>query len=115
MDDTSKKADQVCRYPDCNCPFDAPADPNWCARRLPKAPRDGIGQVPPRQSPPVPPPMADLTYRCAEHYRDGCPNCNSPRDDRGPGLLASRAFWIGGAVSAAIWLLIAWAAKELTR
>ncbi|MEC4750023.1 hypothetical protein [Methylomicrobium sp. Wu6] len=22
---------QVCNYPDCNCPFDAPADPNWCA------------------------------------------------------------------------------------
>lgn len=25
-----------CTYPDCNCPFDAPADPNWCARGLPK-------------------------------------------------------------------------------
>lgn len=25
----------VCRYPDCNCPFDAPADQNWCARGLP--------------------------------------------------------------------------------
>lgn len=24
-----------CVYPDCNCPFDAPADPNWCARGLP--------------------------------------------------------------------------------
>jgi hypothetical protein len=23
---------QRCSYPDCNCPFDAPADPNWCAR-----------------------------------------------------------------------------------
>lgn len=22
----------VCSYPDCNCPFDAPADPDWCAR-----------------------------------------------------------------------------------
>ena len=27
----------VCTYPDCNCPFDAPADPSWCARKLPKA------------------------------------------------------------------------------
>ena len=26
-----------CTYPMCNCPFDAPADPNWCARGLPKA------------------------------------------------------------------------------
>lgn len=26
-----------CTYPDCNCPFDAPADPNWCARGLPKS------------------------------------------------------------------------------
>ena len=26
-----------CTYPNCNCPFDAPADPNWCARGLPKA------------------------------------------------------------------------------
>ena len=25
-----------CTYPDCNCPFDAPADPRWCARGLPK-------------------------------------------------------------------------------
>lgn len=25
----------VCTYPKCNCPFDAPADPNWCARGLP--------------------------------------------------------------------------------
>lgn len=24
-----------CSYPDCNCPFDAPGDPNWCARGLP--------------------------------------------------------------------------------
>lgn len=22
----------TCYYPDCNCPFDAPADPDWCAR-----------------------------------------------------------------------------------
>lgn len=28
---------QVCAYPDCNCPFDAPADPDWCARGLPHA------------------------------------------------------------------------------
>lgn len=26
----------TCNYPDCNCPLDAPADPNWCARGLPK-------------------------------------------------------------------------------
>lgn len=25
----------VCIYPDCHCPFDAPADPNWCAKGLP--------------------------------------------------------------------------------
>lgn len=25
-----------CTYPKCTCPFDAPADPNWCARRLNK-------------------------------------------------------------------------------
>jgi hypothetical protein len=25
----------TCSYPHCNCPFDAPADPNWCARGLP--------------------------------------------------------------------------------
>lgn len=30
---TSEK--EVCNYPHCNCPFDAPADPNWCARGLP--------------------------------------------------------------------------------
>lgn len=28
---------EVCSYPDCNCPFDAPADPNWCARGFKKA------------------------------------------------------------------------------
>ena len=32
----------VCVYPDCNCPFDAPADPNWCARGLPKAARPQV-------------------------------------------------------------------------
>lgn len=26
-----------CSYPRCNCPFDAPADPAWCARGLPQA------------------------------------------------------------------------------
>lgn len=26
---------QFCNYPNCNCPLDAPADPNWCARGLP--------------------------------------------------------------------------------
>jgi len=29
---------QFCTYPKCNCPFDAPADPNWCARGLPHGP-----------------------------------------------------------------------------
>jgi hypothetical protein len=24
-----------CTYPACYCPFDAPADPNWCARGFP--------------------------------------------------------------------------------
>jgi hypothetical protein len=23
-----------CRYPDCHCPLDAPADPDWCAKGL---------------------------------------------------------------------------------
>ena len=27
----------VCDYPNCNCPFDAPTDPNWCAKGLSKA------------------------------------------------------------------------------
>lgn len=27
---------KTCDYPHCNCPFDAPADQNWCARGLPK-------------------------------------------------------------------------------
>lgn len=27
---------KTCTYPKCNCPFDAPADPNWCARGYPK-------------------------------------------------------------------------------
>jgi len=26
---------ETCSYPHCRCPFDAPADPNWCARGLP--------------------------------------------------------------------------------
>lgn len=25
-----------CLYPNCNCPFDAPANPEWCARGLPR-------------------------------------------------------------------------------
>ena len=25
----------VCIYPECHCPFDAPDDPNWCAKGLP--------------------------------------------------------------------------------
>jgi len=28
-------ARETCTYPRCTCPFDAPADPNWCARGLP--------------------------------------------------------------------------------
>lgn len=24
--------EHFCTYPKCNCPFDAPSDPNWCAR-----------------------------------------------------------------------------------
>lgn len=27
---------KLCTYPKCTCPFDAPADPNWCARGLAK-------------------------------------------------------------------------------
>lgn len=27
----------TCTYPKCSCPFDAPSDPNWCARGLAKA------------------------------------------------------------------------------
>lgn len=30
-----------CTYPKCNCPFDAPADPNWCARGLPPRQQNG--------------------------------------------------------------------------
>ena len=25
-----------CTYPECSCPYDAPANPNWCARGYPK-------------------------------------------------------------------------------
>lgn len=108
---------QVCNYPDCNCPLDAPADPNWCARRLPKARTISMGQVPPLQSPPSPPAMADQVYGCDEHYYDGCPNCEAKLGESPPrpGLLASRAFWIGGALSTLIWVLIFLAAKELLR
>jgi hypothetical protein len=41
---------QRCSYPDCDCPFDAPADPAWCARGLlPRlaAGRDATAQVAP--------------------------------------------------------------------
>jgi len=31
---TDKTTNQYCSYPKCNCPFDAPVDPNWCARGL---------------------------------------------------------------------------------
>ena len=47
---------ETCSYPSCHCPFDAPADPNWCARRLPKAAR----------SPAALSPVADLCQvQCA--------------------------------------------------
>lgn len=36
MTNNAQLLSQTCNYPDCNCPFDAPADPNWCARGLPK-------------------------------------------------------------------------------
>ena len=32
---TPPEETKFCSYPKCNCPFDAPADPNWCARGLP--------------------------------------------------------------------------------
>lgn len=35
------KGGEHCRYPDCNCPFDAPADPNWCAKGLPQKAKGG--------------------------------------------------------------------------
>jgi hypothetical protein len=49
-------------------------DPRCCnfGRRL-------LGQVPPRPSPPAPPPMADTIYGCDEHYYGGCPNCGRGR------------------------------------
>ena len=28
----AKRDVEKCIYPECNCPFDAPADPKWCAR-----------------------------------------------------------------------------------
>ena len=34
----AKGSTLFCTYPKCNCPFDAPADPNWCARGLAKGP-----------------------------------------------------------------------------
>lgn len=33
---TPEAEQPVCTYPQCRCPFDAPGDPNWCARGLPK-------------------------------------------------------------------------------
>jgi hypothetical protein len=38
-DDPSENQEvkKTCDYPKCTCPFDAPADPNWCARGYPKA------------------------------------------------------------------------------
>ena len=30
------KGGEYCRYPECECPFDAPADPTWCAKGLPR-------------------------------------------------------------------------------
>ena len=36
----------TCTYPECSCPFDAPADPNWCARGLPPLPlSEGYGSL----------------------------------------------------------------------
>lgn len=50
---------RICSYPQCNCPFDAPADPHWCARgygkehaiRPPRASMTGV----------------EVTYLEAEH------------------------------------------------
>lgn len=28
-----------CTYPECSCPIEAPANPDWCGRGLPRAPR----------------------------------------------------------------------------
>jgi hypothetical protein len=36
----------VCIRPDCLCPFDAPADPNWCAKGLPKRRSPNAGLKP---------------------------------------------------------------------
>ena len=35
------EAAKMCDYPRCNCPFDAPSDPDWCARGLPHGARMG--------------------------------------------------------------------------
>jgi len=35
------KDGKFCSYPDCNCPFDAPADPSWCARGYPHKTKGG--------------------------------------------------------------------------
>lgn len=34
-------------------------------------------------APPGPPPMADTTYGCDEHYYDGCPNCGAKPRKKG--------------------------------
>lgn len=36
---------QLCTYPKCNCPFDAPADPNWCARGLKHGAAEGASKL----------------------------------------------------------------------
>jgi hypothetical protein len=35
-EESNVPAKKLCTYPKCTCPFDAPADPNWCARGLAK-------------------------------------------------------------------------------
>lgn len=42
----STEPEKVCNYPDCSCPFDAPADPNWCARGYPKLPNAELSGAP---------------------------------------------------------------------
>ena len=34
-----RSSEKTCNYPKCDCPFDAPADPNWCARGYRKGDR----------------------------------------------------------------------------
>lgn len=35
---TERNAPRFCTYPECRCPFDAPADPGWCAQGRPRPP-----------------------------------------------------------------------------